>query len=150
MKCRNCGEMFEAQEPAAKSPGAAIEAGEVPSTSGAPGSVLEVRHADGIAVVRLTVARINSENVEQIGEELLALADDPANKRMILSLARVEFLFSTAMGKIVALEKRLQGQRGWLRLCELRPLVRESLESAGLTLILQVFDTEAQALAAKR
>src|SRR5438094_7951704 len=78
VKCRNCGEMFEAQEPAAKSPGAAIEAGEVPSTSGAPGSVLEVRHADGIAVVRLTVARINSENVEQIGEELLALADAPA------------------------------------------------------------------------
>src|SRR5207244_11320368 len=105
----------------------------LPATAGAPGSVLEVRHADGIAVVRLTVARINSENVEQIGAELLALADDPANKRMVLSLARVEFLFSTAMGKIVALEKRLQGQRGWLRLCELPPLVHEPLETAGPT-----------------
>ena len=66
---------------------------------------------------------MNADNVEEIGAELLALAADPANKQMVLNLAGVEFLFSTALGKLVALEKKLQAQRGTLRLCELRPVV---------------------------
>jgi anti-anti-sigma factor len=68
---------------------------------------------------------------------------------MVLNLAQVEFLFSTALGKLVALEKKVQAHRGALRLCELQPLVREALDNAGLTLILKVFDTEGQAVAAK-
>jgi anti-anti-sigma factor len=146
LQCRSCGQMFEASVPAEE--GAAAATASAPSKPA--GNYLEVRHVNGTTVVRVLAARINSDNVEVIGAALLALADDPANCRMILNFSQVEFLFSTALGKIVALEKKLQGQRGSLRLCELRPLVRESLESAGLTVILQVFDTEEQALAAKR
>jgi anti-anti-sigma factor len=165
VQCRNCGEMFEAgaAPPADAPPAAAAQVANVPDVASAAGSrphgtslphgsvagPLEVRHTSGVAVVRVLAARIDSENVEEIGAALLALADDPANKRMVLNLAPVEFLFSTALGKLVALEKKLQSKRGSLRLCELRPLVHESLDSAGLTLILQVFDTEQQALAAK-
>jgi anti-anti-sigma factor len=146
VKCQQCGEMFQASAAAEQAPSAAAAAGAAASAQPAP-QFLEVRHVGGMTIVRVLAARIDADNVEEIGAELLALAGDPANKRMVLNLARVEFLFSTALGKLVALEKRLQSQRGTLRLCELRPLVRESIESAGLNVILQVFDTEQQAVA---
>jgi anti-anti-sigma factor len=141
--------MFEASVPADAAEAASPAKGDSSSSAERAGEYLEVRHVHGVAVVRVLTAKINSDNVEAIGDALLALVEDPANRRMILNLSRVEFLFSTALGKIVALEKKLQAQRGTLRLCELRPIVRESLENAGLTVILRVFDTEEQALAAK-
>jgi anti-anti-sigma factor len=151
VKCQHCGEMFQARAVEAGAIDASAEAAptaqEPASSAQQAGGFLEIEHVRGVTIVRVLPARINADNVEQIGDELLALAGDPANKRIVLNLARVEFLFSTALGKLVALEKKLQSQRGTLRLCELRPLVRESLESAGLTLILRIFATEQQAIA---
>jgi anti-anti-sigma factor len=150
VKCQHCGELFQASAAAAEpSAAAAQHAAAGAAAAQQPAGFLEVEHVGGVTVVRLLTARMNSDNVEEIGAELLALAGDPANRRMVLNLARVEFLFSTALGKLVALEKKLQAQRGTLRLCELRPLVREALENAGLTLILKLFDTEQEAVAAK-
>jgi anti-sigma B factor antagonist len=149
VKCQHCGEQFEAAEAAPAPASAAPKAAAVPPAVRQADGFFEVARAGEVTIVRLLTARMNSDNVEEIGAELLALAADPANKRMVLNLAGVEFLFSTALGKLVALEKKLQAQRGTLRLCELRPLVREALENAGLTLILKLFDTEQQAVAAK-
>jgi anti-anti-sigma factor len=146
VQCRQCGETFQASAAGGAQPAApaAVEAGE-PTERG--GAHLEVQRAGRVTIVRVLASRINSDNVEAIAAELLALAADPDNRRMVLNLARVEFLFSTMLGTLVTLEKKLQGQRGSLRLCELQPLVRNAVESAGLTLILELFDTEQQAVA---
>jgi anti-anti-sigma factor len=69
------------------------------------------------------------------------------NKLPPANLGRVEFVFSTALGKIVALEKKLQTHGGSLRVCNLRPVVHSTFESAGLTILLRVFPDERQALA---
>lgn len=150
VQCRQCGEMFQASAAGGAEPGgaAAVEAsGTVHAPTERADAHLEVRRAGRVTIVRVLASRINSDNVEAIATELLALAADPDNRRMVLNLARVEFLFSTMLGTLVTLEKKLQGQRGSLRLCELQPLVRNAVESAGLTLILELFDTEQQAVA---
>jgi len=143
VQCRHCGEMFQAALPGDTAPvpaGAALPAV-------VPGKALEIERIRDVTVVRVLAPRISADNIQEIGAALAALADDPSSKRIVLNLARVEFLFSTAMGQIVTLEQKLLAQRGWLRLCELQPVVREALDSAGLTLILKVFDTEREALA---
>lgn len=151
VRCQSCGAVFEATPPdegaavAGTSHPAAAEPGQ---RSGAvKGRCLEVEKINGVTVVRVLVARINSENVEEFGMELLASADEPTVKKVVLNLDRVEFLFSTALGKIVALEKKLQTHGGSLRVCNLRPVVRSTFDSAGLTILLRVFPDERQALA---
>src|SRR5262245_55260218 len=109
VQCR-CGEMFEAtaastdDAAAAPATNAASPPKDAPSaaapTPAGQGAELHVEQSGGVTIVRVLPARIDSENVEAIGAALLALADDPANKRMVLNLAAVEFLFSTALGKI--------------------------------------------------
>jgi anti-anti-sigma factor len=150
VRCQSCGQVFEATPPDA---GAAADAAVRPAAEPAPragvvkGRCLEVEKIGGVTVVRVLVPRINSENVEEFGTELLTTAEEPAVKKLVLNLDRVEFLFSTALGKIVALEKKLQTHGGSLRVCNLRPVVRSSFDSAGLTLLLRVFPDERQALA---
>jgi anti-sigma B factor antagonist len=152
VRCQQCGEMFDAVSldgepaPAAGSPSAEQSAPDGDPTNQL-GEILETERRGPVVVARLLVPRINADNVDEISKKLLALADNPAVKKIVLNLGQVKFLFSTALGTLVSLEKKLQAHGGSLRLCCLQPVVRETLESAGLTILLAVFADEQAALA---
>jgi anti-anti-sigma factor len=100
-----------------------------------------------VAVARVTQAKIDSGNVEAIGDDLLKLAAEVGNRKLLINMEGVEFIFSTALGKLLATEKKITGQGGRLRLCRLCPLVLDTFQKSGLTFVFEIYRDEEHGLA---
>jgi anti-anti-sigma factor len=89
-----------------------------------------------------TVARfahqtsLNEYHADQIGKQLLALADPAGTKVVALDLGNVEYITSTVLGHMVGLHKRLQAAGGRLLLENVRPPVRDILRVTMLDQVL--------------
>ena len=86
-------------------------------------------------------ARLTSLNeyfADQIGKQLMALADPPGTKFVTLDLGNVEYVTSTILGHMVALHKRLQGAGGQLTLANVRPAVQDILRVTQLDQVLDL------------
>ncbi|MFL6061587.1 MAG: STAS domain-containing protein [Marmoricola sp.] len=70
----------------------------------------------------------------------------PATDRVVLDLSRTTFLDSMAIGVVIGLARRVEGQGGWLRLVAPRPNVRTVLRITGLDRAFGLYDTLDQAL----
>jgi anti-anti-sigma factor len=80
---------------------------------------------------------LNEYHADLIGKQLMALADAPGTKFITLDLGNVEYVTSTVLGHLVALNKRLQTAGGRLTLDNVRPAVKDILK---VTLLDQVLD----------
>lgn len=86
---------------------------------------LEQRH-DGTGVVSFCDDRImDPERIEVLGKELLSLGGDPERPQLILDFSQVRFLSSAAINKLIVMEKRMRARGGKLRLCRMKPAVRD-------------------------
>jgi anti-anti-sigma factor len=81
---------------------------------------------------------LNEYHADLIGKQLLALADAPGTKFITLDLGNVEYVTSTVLGHLVALNKRLQGAGGRLTLANVRSAVKEILKVTLLDQVLEV------------
>lgn len=96
-------------------------------------SYVEVEPRETVTLAAFTRSRLSEdENIEQLGQELLALVDQYQCRKLVLSLGRVEYVTSSVVGKLITLHRRLHRKHGQLVLCELQPAVREILKSSRL------------------
>lgn len=88
---------------------------------------IHVDSQDGAQVVRFRDDRImDPERIEILGKELFSLAGaDGATQRVVIDFAHVRFLSSAAINKLIVMEKRLRAKGGRVRLCRMRPSIRE-------------------------
>lgn len=94
---------------------------------------LIVAPSDDVAVVRFTVPRLTEEiNLEQVGRELFAVIEQYGFRRMVVSLAGLEYLTSSGLGKLIALHRRMHRENGNVAYCEAPPTVADILHASRL------------------
>jgi anti-sigma B factor antagonist len=106
-----------------------------------------VADANGVAVVRFVDRKIvDSGNIEQLGEELVALVTTDKKSNLLLNFEGVEFLSSAALNKLISLNNKAKQAGGKLRLCNLRAEIKEVFTITKLDRVFDIRKTEADAI----
>jgi anti-anti-sigma factor len=101
--------------------------------SGFDSTFFEVRQEPEAAILTMTREQLTEdENLEQFDEDLISLVDTYQVRRIVIDLASVGYLTSSAIGKLIALHRRLARQNGRLVLCSLHPEVEHILKTSHL------------------
>ncbi|WP_323018755.1 STAS domain-containing protein [Castellaniella sp.] len=109
----------------------------MPFTTSKSGSVLIVQPE----------GQVNSSNAAAFEADLLVELDK-GEQRIVLDLARLDYISSAGLRVILLLAKKLKQAGGALALCAIQPNVREVLEISGFLSILKVYDQKSEAVAA--
>jgi anti-sigma B factor antagonist len=103
---------------------------------------------DDVLIVQFTSQKILADTViEQIGRELIALADQ-ANGKMLLDFQSVSFMSSSMIGKTVVLNKRCKANKTEIKLCNVSPTIMEVFEITRLNKVFNIYDSLDDALCA--
>jgi anti-sigma B factor antagonist len=110
---------------------------------------LEVEDIGDVTVVNFVDRRIlDEQNIQIIGEQLFSLVDEVGRRKILLNFGNVEFLSSAALGKLIALHKKLQAVSGRLILCNIDPEIYEVFEITRLDKFFNIQKEEQAALQA--
>jgi len=108
---------------------------------------LEVEDIGDVTVVNFVDKRIlDEQNIQIIGEQLFSLVDEVGRRKLLLNFGNVEFLSSAALGKLIALHKKLQAVGGRLILCNIDPEIYEVFEITRLDKFFNIRKEEQAAL----
>ena len=99
---------------------------------------LRVEEAPEATVVKLATTQLGEAEIQSVGKKLFAVADRLGPSVLILDLAGVDFLTSTALGKLVALNKRVRAGGGRLVLANVTEMVNEVFTVTCLDRVLDV------------
>src|SRR5690606_29598113 len=101
-----------------------------------------------VTVVTFTDSKIiDSDEIQELGQELYDLVDRDNHRKFVLNFSNVEVLSSAALGKLINFEKKVQGVAGELILTNIRPEIYEVFAITKLTKLFTIKDDEADALA---
>src|SRR3974377_263316 len=90
---------------------------------------LEVEDIGDITVVNFVDKKIlDEQNIQIIGEQLFSLVDELGRKKILLNFGNVEYMSSAALGKLITLNKKLQGEGGRLVMCNIGPEIYDVCE----------------------
>ena len=110
---------------------------------------LEVESIGDVTVVNFVDRKIlDEQNIQVIGEQLFSLVDEEGFKKVLLNFSNVEYLSSAALGKLITLNKKLQGVGGKLILCNIDPQIFEVFEITKLDRFFKIVKEEQAALQA--
>jgi anti-sigma B factor antagonist len=110
---------------------------------------LEVEDIGDVTVVNFVDRRIlDEQNIQVIGEQLFSLVDEVGRRKILLNFGNVEFLSSAALGKLIALHKKLQAVGGRLILCNIDAEIYEVFEITRLDKFFNIQKEEQAALQA--
>lgn len=94
---------------------------------------LRVRDEEGVRIIRFTDRTLSDETtIRNVGDQLAAALPRTGTTAVILDFSGVEHLSSMMVGKLIALQRRVDNQKGRLRLCELSDPVRGVFRTANL------------------
>ena len=102
-----------------------------------------------ITVVRFMDRQILDEtNIQEIGQELFQLVDEEGRNQLLLNFCDVQFLSSSALGKLITLHRKLKACGGALRMSNIRQEIYDVLAITKLNKLFSIHDDEVEALAA--
>lgn len=108
---------------------------------------IEVTVIGKVTVVRFVDRKIlDAANIQELGDELFELAAQDQHRYMLLNFSQVEFLSSSALNKLIILEKKVKRQEGQLKLCCLRPEITEVFSITNLNRVFDIRETEVDAI----
>ena len=111
------------------------------------GSFLDYRLDSGIAVVTVT-GEVDVSNSASLRAGLLRVITDEIDRGLVVNLSSVNFIDSTGVGVLVGIWHRARACQRCLALAAPSRQARAVLEATGLTKVLPVYDTQAQAVQA--
>lgn len=100
---------------------------------------------DGVTVVA-PIGEFDISTVDMLREIFVDVVT-PTTNRMVLDLARTEFVDSLAIGAMLGVGRRANEWGGWVRLVAPTPPVRKVLALTGLDKVFGMYDTVDQAIA---
>ncbi len=110
---------------------------------------LELDEVETVAVVKFRDKKVmDPARIEQMGKELLELIDGDENERLLINFDNVSFFSSAAINKLIVLEKQLRAKGGKLRLCNLRPEVRDLFSYTSLDQMFEIDQEQVQSIEA--
>ena len=90
-------------------------------------------HSGDIHIVTVNRDRLTDEdNMEQFGQDFNLLIEKHEITKMILGLNRVQYMTSSAIGKLIGFHRKLNRSGGTLILCDLTSEVSSTLETSRL------------------
>lgn len=109
---------------------------------------IKATQSGSVTVVTFADSKIiDSDEIQELGQELYDLVERDNHRRFVLNFSNVEFLSSAALGKLINFEKKVQGVEGDLILTNIRPEIYEVFAITRLTKLFTIKDDEADALA---
>lgn len=103
---------------------------------------------DGILFIQFDDVRLLDEaRIEQVETEVLTAIDASSEGRVIMDFAKVQFMSSSMLGKLVKIHKKCQGYKAKLKLCSITPEIAEVFK---ITRLDKLFDIEKDAEAARK
>jgi len=108
---------------------------------------LEVEDIGDVTVINFIDRKIlDEQNIQIIGEQLFGLVEQEGRRKLLLNFGNVEYLSSAALGKLITLNKKLQGAGGRLILCNIDPQIYEVFEITKLDKFFNIQKEEQAAL----
>lgn len=108
----------------------------------ASSSHISVRKVDGVNRIDFVDRNILDEvNIHQISIELMKVVESEFRPRLVIVFQNVDHLSSAAFGVLVALKNRMDSRDGQLRLCEIKPRIREAFAITKLDRVLSIHDS---------
>ena len=112
----------------------------------AKGKLLVSRQGD-IGVVMIQQKQFLGDDViNQFAGEVMNLIDRQGYAKLVLDFQSVEYLSSKMLGKLMAIYKRLQAEKGGLALCRIRPDLMEVFEVTQLDKVLNLQPDQGRAI----
>jgi anti-anti-sigma factor len=103
--------------------------------------------AGDITVVRLNDARIVEETViRELGDELMAVVEKEKRNFLVINFAKVEFLSSAALNKLILVERAAKAAGGKVRVCGLRKELAQIFTLTRLDKLFEIKPDEKSAL----
>jgi anti-anti-sigma factor len=110
---------------------------------------LELDEVESVAVVRFRDKKVmDPSRIEKMGKELLELVDADSNERLLINFDNVSFFSSAAINKLIVLEKQVRAKGGKLRLCNLRPEVRDLFSYTSLDQMFEIDQEQVESIVA--
>lgn len=94
---------------------------------------LTLEEQQGAVVATVNIPRLTEEeNIDQLGQELFALAEQFNFRKVVLNMKAVEYLTSSVLGKMISLHRKLHRREGKLVICGVCNVVADILKSSRL------------------
>ena len=95
---------------------------------------VEVTEAEGMQVVTFKDRLLfDDRTVREVSDQIgAALPNDGKPIRVVLDFTGVDLISSSLLGKLILLQRRVDGTGGKLRLCELSPVIQQVFRTANL------------------
>jgi anti-sigma B factor antagonist len=103
--------------------------------------------AGNVALVKFNDRRIiEAATIQELGEELASLVEQDGHKALILNFTTVDFLSSAALNQLIKLNSKVKNAQAKMRLCGLKPEIKEVFEITKLTKVFELKSDETEAL----
>ncbi|MDY6913498.1 MAG: STAS domain-containing protein [Planctomycetota bacterium] len=113
-----------------------------------PSSGLVITQLGDVTVVNFRNASIlDGPTVKAISDELHALVDQQAQRKVLLDFSSVRFLSSSMLSVLIAMRTKAKAIKGRVILAGFRPKLREIFKITSTDKLFEFADTESQALA---
>jgi len=102
------------------------------------------RVVNGITIIDAISGKVAiNQEIDKVSGVIIQDGNPPS---VIMNLANIQFVSSSFIAGLVALHKRMRNAKGKMVVCEMSPIVRETLHGAKLDKLLNIVDTEQEAL----
>ncbi|MGY8771338.1 MAG: STAS domain-containing protein [Pirellulales bacterium] len=110
---------------------------------------LNVSEEGNVTVVEFVDRKIlDDAQIQEIGQEFADLVNAEGRSNMLLNFSSVEFLSSSALGKLINLNKQVKQAGGKLRMSNIRPEIMEVFAITKLNKLFDIREDVPDALAA--
>jgi anti-anti-sigma factor len=110
-------------------------------------SWLEIEQIGDAVVAKFNTRSILDEaKLGVLGGQLSALADEAGHRVVVLSFRGVQRLSTELLGKLLAVQRKIQARGGRLLLCEISPTLLEIFQMLKLSRLLTIYRNEQEAL----
>lgn len=111
------------------------------------GALVMANQIGEVTVVNfLTTQVLDEMNVHQLGEELNNLVDKEGKTKLVLNFAKVKYLSSAVLGKLISLNKKVTGLKGRIGLCCINPEIMKVFKITQLDKMIPIFESEDDAV----
>jgi len=113
------------------------------------GRRLDVTEVQGVTVVCFRDGRLDDDRgVQELGRELFDLVEQEGHKVLLLDFSSVESLSSTALGKLIVLDRKALLRGIVLKLSNIPPALYEAFAATKLDQLFEIVKDRGQVLAA--
>jgi len=101
---------------------------------------IAVEQKGDYTVIRFREADILDQvNIHEMGREMYALVEDSPGIKLIVDFEGVEYLSSSALGKLITLKRKVEEASGTLKMCRIKPEIMEVFRITRLDTIFDIY-----------